>query len=191
MSAGTSEGARDIDLLDGALYAGDPEPIYAWLRADAPVYWDATNKLWGISRYRDIVAIEKDPVTFCSSQGFRPNTGPDTSMISMDDPLHTQRRRLVSRRFTPRAAAEHEDQIRAVVTRLIDAVAALGECELVQDLAAPLPAIMIGWLLGFDDDMWPKLRDWSETTIAAGGGPRYFTDAIADAFADFCAELAA
>ena len=50
---------RDIDLLDGEFYANDPYPTYAWMREHAPVYWDATNELWGISRYDDIVEIEK------------------------------------------------------------------------------------------------------------------------------------
>jgi cholest-4-en-3-one 26-monooxygenase len=36
-----------------------------------------------------------------------------------------------------------------------------------------LPARMIGRLLGFPDDDWPRLRDWSEQTIMLGGGPRY------------------
>ena len=124
---------NDLDLLDGALYAGDPEPTYAWLRENAPIYWDATNRLWAVSRYADIVAVEKDTATFTSSQGFRPNTGPDTSMISLDDPLHTSRRRLVSRRFTPRAAGGYEADVRRVVTELIDAVAPRGECEVVHD----------------------------------------------------------
>lgn len=176
---------HDLDLLDGALYAGDPEPTYAWLRANAPVYWDATNRLWGVSRYADIVAVEKDPVTFTSSQGFRPNIPGDTSMIGLDDPLHTTRRRLVSRRFTPRAAGGYESDVRRVVTELIDAVADRGECEVVHDLAAPLPAMMIGWLLGFDDDEWPKLKHWSETTIPAGGGPRYLNDEVLLAAAEF------
>lgn len=176
---------HDLDLLDGALYAGDPEPTYAWLRANAPVYWDATNHLWGVSRYADIVAVEKDPVTFTSSQGFRPNIPGDTSMIGLDDPLHTTRRRLVSRRFTPRAAGGYESDVRRVVTELIDAVADRGECEVVHDLAAPLPAMMIGWLLGFDDDEWPKLKHWSETTIPAGGGPRYLNDEVLLAAAEF------
>ena len=35
---------------------------------------------------------------------------------------------------------------------------------------------MIGWLLGFPEDDWRKLKDWSETTIALGGGPRYFDE---------------
>ncbi|MCB1004436.1 MAG: cytochrome P450, partial [Acidimicrobiales bacterium] len=108
--------------------------------------------------------VEKDPVTFTSSQGYRPNIPADTSMIGLDDPLHTSRRRLVSRRFTPRAAGGYEDDVRRVVTELIDAVASRGECEVVHDLAAPLPAMMIGWLLGFEDEEWPNLKHWSETT---------------------------
>ncbi len=112
---------HDLDLLDGALYAGDPEPTYAWLRENAPVYWDATNRLWGVSRYADIVAVEKDTRTFTSSEGFRPNTPGDTSMIGLDDPLHTSRRRLVSRRFTPRAAGGYEGDVRRVVTELVAA----------------------------------------------------------------------
>src|SRR5262249_37379731 len=64
--------AGAIDLLDGDLYAGDPDPTYAWLRRHAPLYRDEINRLWGVSRYFDIVAIEKDPATFCSSEGYRP-----------------------------------------------------------------------------------------------------------------------
>ena len=52
-----------------------------------------------------------------------------------------------------------------------------GEAEIVSELAAPLPAQMIGLLLGFPDEMWPKLQHWSETTIALGGGPRYHDEA--------------
>ena len=48
----------NVDLLDGDLYAGDPYPTYAWLRADAPVYRDELNDLWGISRYEDVHDIE-------------------------------------------------------------------------------------------------------------------------------------
>ena len=67
--------------------------------------------------------------------------------------------------------------MREVVNRLFDAVEAKGgEAEIIGDLAAPLPAMMIGRLLGFDDDRWPDLQSWSERTIVLGGGPRYFTE---------------
>jgi len=165
-----------LDLLDGDLYAGDPEPAYAYLRANRPVYRDETNALWGITRHHDIVEIEKDPATWCNSGGYRPNIPADPSLIGLDDPKHRRRRNLVSRRFTPRAAGGHEPLVRAIVTELIDQVADAGEAEVVRDLAAPLPAKVIGHLLGFPDDAWPKLAWWSESTILLGGGPRYATD---------------
>jgi len=182
--------AGAIDLLDGDLYAGDPDPTYAWLRRHAPVYRDESNRLWGVSRYHDVVAIEKDPETFCSSEGYRPNLPAADSMIGNDDPRHNERRRLVSRRFTPKAVAGHEDTVREVVRGLVDAVAGKGRCEVVEELAAPLPALVIGRLLGFDDDLWPRVKHWSETTIVAGGGPRYMNDGVAEAFADYCEHAA-
>lgn len=44
---------------------------------------------------------------------------------------------------------------------------------------------MIGWLLGFPDDDWPRLKHWSETTIEAGGGLRYVTHAAAEAAGEY------
>jgi cholest-4-en-3-one 26-monooxygenase len=165
-----------LDLLDGDLYAGDPEPAYAHLRAERPVYWDATNQLWGISRYQDIVAIEKDPATWRNAGGYRPNIPADPSIIGLDDPEHTERRRLVARRFTPRSVTHHAELVHDVTAGLVDAVAPQGRAEVISELAAPLPARMIGHLLGFPDERWPDLVHWSETTIALGGGPRYATD---------------
>jgi cholest-4-en-3-one 26-monooxygenase len=172
---------RAIDLLDGDFYVNGPYPTYAWMRANAPAYWDETNELWGISRYDDIVEIEKRKDLFVNSDqakgGYRPNIPADPAIIGLDDPVHHQRRNLVSRRFTPRAISAWEDHVRAVVNRLLDAVEAKGgDAEIIDELAAPLPAMMIGRLLGFDEDRWPDLQSWSERTIVMGGGPRYFAE---------------
>jgi cytochrome P450 family 142 subfamily A polypeptide 1 len=188
---------RTIDLLDGDFYVQDPYTTYAWMREHAPAYWDETNELWGISRYDDIVEIEKRKDVFISSDqnkgGYRPNIPADPAIIGLDDPLHQRRRNLVARRFTPRAVASWEEHVRSVVVELLDsAIAHGGPVEVVGELAAPLPAEMIGLLLGFPEDMWPKLMDWSERTIALGGGPRYHDeDGILAAmeFAGAAAEL--
>ncbi len=172
---------RTVDLLDGELYANGPYETYAWLREHAPLYWDTANELWGVSRYDDIVEIEKRNDVFISSDqrkgGYRPNIPADPAIIGLDDPLHHKRRNLVSRRFTPKAVSAWQEDIRGKVTALLDAVEAKGGCaEIVSDLAAPLPAMMIGRLLGFGDERWPDLQSWSERTIALGGGPRYFNE---------------
>jgi len=184
-----------VDLLAPELYAGDPYPTYAWMRANEPIYWDEINELWGIARYDDIVEIEKRKNVFINSDkekgGYRPNLPADDAIIGLDDPLHHQRRNLVSRRFTPRAANAWEDDIRAKVNRLLDDVRDNnGKAEIVNDLAAPLPAMMIGKLLGFEESDWPKLKHWSETTIALGGGPRYFNEVGMTSAIEFAAAAA-
>ena len=70
------------DLLAAELYAGDPDPVYAWLRAEAPVYRDEANALWGISRHRDIVDIETHPERWVNGPGYRPGTFADPSMLA-------------------------------------------------------------------------------------------------------------
>jgi cholest-4-en-3-one 26-monooxygenase len=185
------------DLLDGAFYVTDPYSAYRRMREEGPLHWDATNELWGVPRYDDIVDVERRKDVFINSDqakgGYRPNIPADPAIIGLDDPLHHQRRNLVSRRFTPRAVTEREDHVRAEVKALIDAVAANGgTAEIVDELAAPLPAKTIAWLLGFPEERWRDLKEWSERTIVLGGGPRYFNEdgmAAAMEFAQAASEL--
>lgn len=172
---------KGIDLLDGEFYVNDPYQTYKWLRENAPFYWDATNELWGVSRHDDIVEIETRKDVFISSDqvkgGYRPNMPADPAIIGLDDPLHQKRRNLVARRFTPKAVAGREDHVRQTVSRLLDDVQSNGgSAEIVNELAAPLPAMTIAWLLGFPEDRWPDLAEWSERSIMLGGGPRYRND---------------
>ena len=177
---GPAQDRSAIDILDGDFYVNNPYPTYQWLRDNDPIHWDSTNELWCVSRYDDIVEIERNKELWVSSGktqgGYRPNIPADDSLIGLDDPVHNKRRNLVSRRFTPRAVSAWQDEVREKVVALIEPIIASGGGDIVRDLAAPLPAMMIGKLLGFPDDAWPLLRDWSERTIALGGGPRYFNE---------------
>lgn len=159
----------DVNLLDGRFYADDPGPTYRRLRDEAPVYRDAVNSIWGISRYQDVVDVEKDTARYTSSQGSRPRILGDVSSINNDDPLHQNKRRLVARRFTPRSVKTHEERVRDVVTSLLDQVAPHGECEVVHQLAAPLPARVICEMLGFSPDLASNCQRWSEVTMLSGG----------------------
>src|SRR4051794_9232568 len=178
-----------LDLLDGTSYIDGTYERYAWVREHEPVAWDGVNELWGVFRYADVVEVETHDDVFISSDqtkgGYRPNIPADPAIIGLDNPLHSQRRKLVSRRFTPRSVAAREERVREVVVDLIETALAKRHAEVVADLAAPLPARMIGWLLGFPEDAWPQLRDWSERTIMLGGGPRYMNDDGIAAFTEF------
>jgi len=171
----------ELDLLDGDFYVGDPYSSYAWMRENEPVYRDSVNELWAVTRYDDVVHVEKHKELFINSGqdkgGYRPNIPADPAIIGLDDPLHSKRRNLVSRRFTPRAVGGWEDHVRSTVSGLFDdAMGHGGPVEIVGELAAPLPAEMIGMLLGFPAEVFPSLQRWSEQTIAMGGGPRYIDE---------------
>jgi cholest-4-en-3-one 26-monooxygenase len=157
----------DIDLLNGVWWSREPHDLYAWMRANAPVYWDEPNKVWGITRYADVLAIEKDPLTFSSRTSPRPHGDALPMMISMDNPLHQRRRSLVNRGFTPRRVAAKEETIRAICSTIIDKVAGRGSCDFVWDIAAPLPLLLIAEMLGFEPDAYDDLLRWSDDLIRA------------------------
>jgi len=165
----TPASGAPLNILDPYFYAGDPYPAYKWLRDEAPVYWDPVNRIWGISRHGDVLSIERDPTRYSSAGGSRPLIAMSASMINRDDPRHLQQRKLLSRRFSPRAVRRHEERVRAIAAELVTAAAAKGTAEVVRELAAPLPAMVIAELLGFDRALWPKCMEWSERTMSAAG----------------------
>ncbi|HEV8297508.1 MAG TPA: cytochrome P450 [Acidimicrobiales bacterium] len=166
----TTIDAPAINLLDPQFYI-DPNESYRWLREHSPVHWDPVQQIWGISRYQDVVDIEKDTTRYSSWWGSRPRLDQrdDTSMINKDDPDHQRQRMLVARQFTPRAVKQIETHVRGVVTELLDAVVQLGTCEAVDAIASRLPAIVIGDKLGYPRELWTKVRDWSEITMFYSG----------------------
>jgi len=160
----TIDGVR---LLDGSWYADDPHAVWRWMRREHPVYWDEHDRVWGIAKYDDVLAIEKDPATFSSSQGIRPHGYAMPMMISMDNPEHQRRRSLVNRGFTPRRVAAMEPTIADLCRRIVDRVCEQGSCDFVWDIAAPLPLMVIAELLGFPDDAQDDLLRWSDDMLRA------------------------
>ena len=160
----------EIRLLDGRFYLDRPFEHYRWLRRHVPVYWDEIGGVWGIALHEDIMAVSKSPDVFCSGMGSRPDSPPIPSMINLDDPQHKRRRNLVNKGFTPRRVEDHEAKIREICRRLIAAVAPRGECEFVREIAAPLPMVVIGDLLGVEPEDHDMLLRWSDELIAATNG---------------------
>ena len=160
----------EILLLSSSFYA-DPEPLYAWMRREAPVYWDDATGIWGVSRYEHIMEVSRDWETFCSGQGSRPHVNV-SQMISSDPPEHNLRRGIVSAGFTPRRVAAHEPFLREKVGGLIDAVEERGRCDFVRDLATPLPMYMIGSLMGLPESDHAQLLHWSDLYAAGNAADR-------------------
>ena len=156
----------EIQLLSEDFYANFDE-LTTWMRAEAPMYWDDSVGIWGAAAHGDIMRMSRDWRTFCSGKGSRPESSVP-SMINFDPPEHTRRRRLISAGFTRRRVEDHEPYIRAKVTQLIDGVIDRGECDIVSDIATPLPMYMIGELMGLPEEDHHRLLHWSDL-FATGG----------------------
>ena len=157
------------NLTDAALYAGDPFPTYRWLRANAPVYWDAASNLWVFSRYDDVVHISKTAEIFSAAHGVLPESDAPVSIVCMDDPRHQRLRKLVNKGFTPRMVGLLERRVRELTTGLVDGVAGRGTCDVVRDLAVPLPLYIIADMLGIRREDFDRFHDWSDRLIAVAG----------------------
>jgi cytochrome P450 family 142 subfamily A polypeptide 1 len=160
-----------IGLTDGTFYGGDPFPAFAWMRSEAPAYFDETSGVWGITRYADIKEISKDPETFSNAGGIRPDSDALPMMIDFDAPEHVRRRRLVSEGFTPKRIRESEEGIRTICDAIIDRVCERGTADFVTDIAAPLPMIVIGNMLGVAPEDRDALLRWSDDMLKALGSP--------------------
>jgi cholest-4-en-3-one 26-monooxygenase len=158
-----------VRLVDGRFWASDPQEELAWMRAHAPVYRDDSG-VWGITRYADVLAVSRDPATFSSRGGIRPDAPAMSHMIDLDDPEHKRRRNLVNRGFTRLRVAAREPRIREVTVGLIERARQAGELDFVMDLAAWLPLIVIGDMLGVERDAYADLLRWSDDLVR-GTGP--------------------
>jgi cytochrome P450 family 142 subfamily A polypeptide 1 len=161
-----------VNLLDPDFYV-DPWAAYSWLREESPVHWDPVQKLWGISRYGDVLQVEKDARLYSSFKGSRPHLdqSADRSMINLDDPLHQDQRKLVVRRFTPRGVRSHEERVQVLAQSILDEATVGGSLaiEVVEQVASRLPAMVIGELLGYSADQWALIRKVSESTMYRAG----------------------
>lgn len=179
-----------IDLMSGEFHGGDPYPGYAWMRANAPVYYDEANDIWAAATYAHVKSMGSDPATYSNATGARPKFIPMPMMVDMDAPEHHRHRKLVSAGFTPRRIAAMEQHVRAVCDAVIDEVCERGSCDFVHDIAAPLPLNMIGDMLGVDRESRPDLLRWSELMLASQGDPNESTAEQASyAFAEYMAYM--
>ena len=161
----------NIGLTDGTFWAGDPFPAFAWMRKEAPAFFDEPSGVWGITRYADIKEISKDPETFSNAGGIRPEGEGLPMMVECDAPEHVRRRRLVSEGFTPRRIRESEEGVRRICDAIIDRVCEQGTADFVNDIAAPLPMIVIGNMLGVAPGDRDTLLKWSDDMVKALGSP--------------------
>ena len=159
-------------LLDPEVLA-NPYPLYRRLREEAPVHWDPYLHAWVVTTYADVVTVlhhyragrtpaperlealgmgEMSPIAALMVR----------QMLFLDPPDHTRVRRLASAAFTPRRVAVLREHIRQITEGLVDELAARDRFEVMEGLAAPLPAIVTAEMLGVPTADHELLKSWSQ-----------------------------
>ena len=203
---------RIPDLSDPATFVDDvPHEAFAEIRRRPGLYWQPTpvstnnGGYWAVTRFADIIAIEKDPATFSSANGgayplMRPWTGapfeePNTLMTA-DPPLHSRLRRAAAKGFGPRVVANFEPWIREIVREMIERVKDQPRFDYVEAFARTVPAYVIARVVGAPKEDREKLVDMTMALFAAtqdpsGKGAIYNMQPIVAQIIDYVTEIQA
>jgi cytochrome P450 len=158
-----------VDLLDHDLFADhEPWEVFDLLQREAPVYHHPEpdgRGFWAVTKYDDVVAVLRDTKTFSSEVGGAATIedlpedvlAARRNFLEFDPPKHGRYRRLISRNFTPGAVGQYEEWLRALVRHRLEASLALGEFDLVHELAAPIPIRVLAHVLGLPEEILPRL----------------------------------
>lgn len=147
----------------------NPYPLYAQWRADEPIWWAEDVQGWVLSRYEDVRAVLKDPANFSSevSTG-RSETTMRLPLLHDDPPRHTSLRAIVNRSFTSRVMKAIEEDLEAVVERLLDDMAGNSRIDIAEALTIPLPVALISHFMGIPFERKDDFKRWSDSLTATG-----------------------
>ena len=167
-----------LSLNDAKLFTqGHPLALYERLRNEAPVCWHTEPEgwpgFWAVTRHADVMRVNGDPATFSSQRGGilmntpKPGMGhmllgraSQDTMINLDGPQHMQLRREHMPFFTAAYLRTLTERVQVEVTRLIDGMAAKGECDLVEEFSSRLPLYTLCEILGVPEADRGKFLHW-------------------------------
>ena len=150
----------------------DPYPVYARLRAEAPLYRNEEQDFWALSRHADVTAAFREPARFSSANGvsldpsaWGPYAHKTMSFLALDPPRHTRMRALVSRGFTPRRVRELEPRIHELSRKYLLAAVAQESFDFVADFAGLLPMDVISEMIGVPAADRAEVRRLADTVV--------------------------
>ncbi|MEN3357970.1 MAG: hypothetical protein V7637_1952 [Mycobacteriales bacterium] len=158
---------RPVDLADPDLYAtGDPLPVWAWLRRNAPVFRNPPTAqlpsgFWALTKYQDQVAVLRNTRDFTSTTGMLLGHQDDAALaasgrmlVVTDPPLHTKLRHILAPVFGPRMMARLRDSLTATIGGLVRERVDAGEFDFVSEIAARIPTTVVCDLMGVPRQDW-------------------------------------
>ncbi|MBV9450237.1 MAG: cytochrome P450 [Streptosporangiaceae bacterium] len=146
-------------------------PQQFWMRGrrpERPVRFDSEIGMWCVYGHREVMTVLSDPATFSSNIGRtapKENLFASGNLTQMDPPRHNRVRKLIGRAFTASAVEGLAPRIEALTKELLDQVVGRDRMELVNDLAYPLPVIVIAEMLGVPADDRRLFKQWVDTLL--------------------------
>ena len=155
----------------------DPYPVYARLRAEAPLYRNEALDFWALSRHEDVLAAFRNVDGYSNAYGvsldpsaFRPDAHKVMSFLALDPPRHTRMRSLIGKGFTPSKVAQMEDRIRAIAVEHLDVALERGSFDFIADFAGKLPMDVISELVGVPGSTGRRSDGWPTSSSIARTG---------------------
>lgn len=160
----------------------DPYPVFRRLREEAPLYYNEQYAFYAVSRYDDVERGLVDRDTFISGRGavlevIKANIEiPPGTLIFEDPPVHTARRGLLSRVFTPKRMNALEPKVREFTVRALDPLVGAGGFDFIADIGAQMPMRVIGMLLGIPEQDQDSVREQADANLrTTPGQPMEYT----------------
>ena len=165
---------RDPDVLE------NPDAYHRALHAD-PIHFDPRLGFYICSTYDLMREILRNAEVFSSRDSQRADAlrPPPAEVLALrrsgypqvdtlvtnDPPAHTRIREMVDEPFRPRSIMALTGAIRTIVAETIDAFLTQGRCEVVSQLAIPIPVKVIADMLGLDRSLAGKVKEWSDASV--------------------------
>ena len=136
---------------------------------------------YALTRYEDVWTASRNAQLFCSGKGSNIGDMPQEmneffgSMINMDDPKHFRLRSIVSKGFTPKEISRVNDYVKIKAEKIVDNLLEKypdGECDFVEEVAAPLPLKIICEMMGIPESDEKQIFGWTNVILGAGD-PEY------------------
>ena len=154
----------------------NPYPSYHQLRTVDPVHWNPETPCWDLTRYADVEEVYRDGrmsvdrMSVFSAripESMKQTMAPilrifNNMMLMSDPPKHTRLRSLANKAFTPRVVENMRIHIQAIADQLIDDVGKASRIDVINDLAYPLPVMVICEMLGVASEDRDQFRKWAD-----------------------------
>lgn len=163
----------------------DPYPIYARLRAEAPVAWVPAVGMWLATRWDEAVRVASEPEAFAADMPDSPidRSFGSPTILTCDGPEHRELRRAIDPKYRPQAVEDYIEGLAGpIVEAGLDELEGRGEVDLMSEYFEPASVRSLGAVLGLADVDADTLRRWF--AALADGATNFERDPVKQAHSD-------